>query len=187
MIFNQGQTKKFKKIGFLALDSNERSNFQARELKSVYIDNNCQKLKIVLNKCHVNAHNIFSQVGLISINIRGEFVNEPNLLENPQMTKNKNHEMIAKNKAEMDSYEDSIKYDPITLSKLKSLNEQKDEAISREDFDQAQILKNAIDRLKSVANQLTILEQRKQIAVKNDQFDEEKILKNESETLRNKA
>ena len=53
MIFNQGQTKKFKKIGFLALDSNERSNFQARELKSVYIDNNCQKLKIVLNKCHM--------------------------------------------------------------------------------------------------------------------------------------
>ena len=187
MIFNQGQTKKFKKIGFLALDSNERSNFQARELKSVYIDNNCQKLKIVLNKCHINAHNIFSQVGLISINVRGEFINEQNNIENLPMAKNINNEMIAKNKAEINSYEDNLKYDPITLSKLNTLNQQKDEAISREDFDQAQVLKIAIDRLKSVASQLKILEQRKQIAVKNDQFDEAKILKNEIENLRNQA
>jgi hypothetical protein len=187
MIFNQGQTKKFKKIGFLALDSNERSNFQARELKSVYIDNNCQKLKIVLNKCHINAHNIFSQVGLISINVRGEFVNEQNIIENLSTAKNINQEMIAKNKAEIDSNDDNFKYDPITLSKLNNLNEQKYDAISREDFDQAQSLKIAIDRLKSVTNQLRTLEQRKQIAIKNDQFDEAKIIKNEIENLRNQA
>lgn len=37
----------FRKLGFLGLDSNERSNFQARELKSVYVDQVTLLLKIV--------------------------------------------------------------------------------------------------------------------------------------------
>jgi len=34
----QNQDIKYKKLGYLSLDSNERTGFQARELKSVYID-----------------------------------------------------------------------------------------------------------------------------------------------------
>lgn len=50
----------FKKLGFLSLDSNERSNFQARELKSVYVDQVTLLLKIVLNKCYVNKYNLYN-------------------------------------------------------------------------------------------------------------------------------
>ena len=32
------QDQKFKKLGYLSLDNNEKSNYQARELKTVYID-----------------------------------------------------------------------------------------------------------------------------------------------------
>ena len=63
---------KFKRIGYLSLDSNERSGFTARELKSVYIEAPALYLKLALHKCHVNKHNIFNQVGVIAINCLGE-------------------------------------------------------------------------------------------------------------------
>ena len=69
------QTDKFKKIGYLSLDSNERSNFQARELKTVYTDYNCIQVKFNLMRCHPNTHNIYAQVGLIAISIFNGFSN----------------------------------------------------------------------------------------------------------------
>ena len=54
----------FQRLGYLSLDSNERSNYQARELKSVYIDKLGGYLKLVIHKCYVNKHNLFNQVGL---------------------------------------------------------------------------------------------------------------------------
>lgn len=53
---------RYKKLGYLSLDSNEKSSYQARELKSVYIDAPCLYLKLVLNKCHLNKYNLFNQV-----------------------------------------------------------------------------------------------------------------------------
>ena len=64
----------FKRLGYLSLNSNERSQFQARELKSVYIDHKARFLKIKLHKCHINKYNLVNQVGLIAINVLGEQV-----------------------------------------------------------------------------------------------------------------
>ena len=61
---------KYKKLGYLSLDSNERSGYQARELKSVYLDNVCTYMKLALHKCHVNKYNLFNQVGKFGIFIR---------------------------------------------------------------------------------------------------------------------
>jgi centrosomal protein CEP104 len=163
---------KFKKIGFLQLDSNEKSNYQARELKSVYIDYQCQKMKIVLHRCFTNVHNIFSQVGLIAINVLGEYGNK-NGEENDGAMK------FA------DKLEDEMIYDPLTLKRLKNLYRAKAKAIELEDFDEAKNIKAAIDRLKSVSQQLIQLEERKKIAIKNDDFDAAKMIKYEIERLRN--
>jgi centrosomal protein CEP104 len=59
---------KFNRLGYLSLESNEKSGYQARELKSVYVDAFSLLLKIVLHKCHVNKFNLYNQVGLIAIN-----------------------------------------------------------------------------------------------------------------------
>ena len=61
----------FKKLGYLTLDSNERSGFQARELKSVHIDCNTALLKLVFHKCHNNTFNPSNQIGLIALNCIG--------------------------------------------------------------------------------------------------------------------
>lgn len=61
----------FKRLGYLSLDSNERSGFQARELKSVYVDSSAVLLKLILHKCHLNNFNIFNQIGLVALNCIG--------------------------------------------------------------------------------------------------------------------
>ena len=62
---------KFTRLGYLSLDSNERSQFQARELKSVYVDVPVSYVKILLHKCYVNKFNLVNQVGLVALNCIG--------------------------------------------------------------------------------------------------------------------
>ena len=164
------QSEKFKKIGYLTLDSNERSNFQARELKTVYTDYFCTRVKFNLLRCHQNSHNIYSQVGLIGLSILGEFpsiMNEKNNFEGSE------------------KLEDEMMYDPATLKRLKNLYIAKKKAVDLEDFDEAKRIKVAIDSLKSVSRSLIQLEERKKIAIKNDDFDAAKLIKYEIDRLRN--
>ena len=166
------QSEKFKKIGYLSLDSNERSNFQARELKTVYTDYVCIRVKFNLLRCHQNSHNIYSQVGLIALSVLGEF---PNI----QSLNDKN------NFEGMEKLEDEMIYDPATLKRLKELLRAKKKAVELEDFDEAKRIKVAIDSLKSVSQSLIQLEERKKIAIKNDDFDAAKLIKYEIDRLRN--
>mmetsp|Transcript_60389 Transcript_60389/g.141161 ORF Transcript_60389/g.141161 Transcript_60389/m.141161 type:complete len:875 (+) Transcript_60389:78-2702(+) len=69
----------FKRLGYLSLDSNERSQFQARELKSVYVDVVAQFLRILFHKCHANRYNALNQVGLIALSCLGEVLGPADL------------------------------------------------------------------------------------------------------------
>jgi len=64
----------WRRLGYLSLDDNSRSDYQARELKSVYIDAAGSFLKLLVHKCYMNKHNIFNQVGVVAINLLGENV-----------------------------------------------------------------------------------------------------------------
>jgi len=59
------------RLGYLSLDSNERSAFKARELKSVYLKKRGAFLKLLFHRCHINSLNLYNQVGLIAINVLG--------------------------------------------------------------------------------------------------------------------
>ena len=50
----------FRKLGFLSLDNNERSGFQARELKSVHVNASGALLKLVIHQCHMNSLNTYN-------------------------------------------------------------------------------------------------------------------------------
>lgn len=65
---------KWKRLGYLSLDSNERSSFQARELKTVYIDQVGRFVKLVIHKNYVNKQNMFNQVGVVALNLLGRCV-----------------------------------------------------------------------------------------------------------------
>jgi hypothetical protein len=56
----------WRRLGFLSFDSNERSSFTARELKSVALSGTpAHLLRLVFHRCHANAANIHSQVGVL--------------------------------------------------------------------------------------------------------------------------
>jgi hypothetical protein len=50
---------------------------QARELKSVYLKARGNFMKLLMHKCHINPLNLFSQVGLIAVNILGSPAPQP--------------------------------------------------------------------------------------------------------------
>ena len=69
-----------KRLGYLSFDNYEKSNFQAQELKSVFIDTKALYLKIALNKCYFNKYNMLNQVDLIAINSIGKELGEVSVL-----------------------------------------------------------------------------------------------------------
>lgn len=56
------ETAQFRRLGYLSLNSNERSKYQARELKSVYVNAPGQYLRMLVHKCYINEVNLFNQV-----------------------------------------------------------------------------------------------------------------------------
>lgn len=56
------ESAQFRRLGYLSLNSNERSKFQARELKSVYVNAPGQYLRMLVHKCYINEANLFNQV-----------------------------------------------------------------------------------------------------------------------------
>lgn len=56
------KSAQFRRLGYLSLNSNEESNYAARELKSVYVDAPGQYLRMLIHKCHINEINLFNQV-----------------------------------------------------------------------------------------------------------------------------
>lgn len=58
----------------MSLDSNQRSEYKARELKSVYVNTRGYYLKLVMKACHSNAINVYNQVGIVAINVMGTMV-----------------------------------------------------------------------------------------------------------------
>ncbi|CAI2386351.1 unnamed protein product [Moneuplotes crassus] len=73
---NAISASKYKRLGKFSLDENSKSNYQARESKSVYLDTECQYLKFIFSQCHVNRYNIFNQVSVQSIRCYGSILKQ---------------------------------------------------------------------------------------------------------------
>ncbi|QDZ26015.1 hypothetical protein HOP50_20g85660 [Chloropicon primus] len=67
-----GDSGEWVKLGHFVFEPNEGSGFSARELKTVKIDRKmASKLKLCFWRGYVNKHNIYNQVGIISVNLIG--------------------------------------------------------------------------------------------------------------------
>ena len=111
------------------MDSNEKSGFQARELKSVFVDSITLLLKIVFHRCYVNKYNLYNQVGIVAINCIGELYKA-----NSTGNANKDFEQAVMN-GEFDNIpgsianiEDELSMDKNTLETLKALYAAKERA-----------------------------------------------------------
>jgi len=52
----------FTRLGYLNLNSNINSKYQARELKSVYVNHVGRFVRMLVHRCHINKYNLFNQV-----------------------------------------------------------------------------------------------------------------------------
>jgi len=62
----------FTRLGFMALDGNERTEYRARELKTVFIDQkSAQYVRLIIHRPYKNNINLFHQVGIVAVNLLG--------------------------------------------------------------------------------------------------------------------
>ena len=61
----------FSKYGYVRFSSNEETQYEAREQKTLEVDFHCTYLRLLFYQPHKNRLNYFSQVGLEEINAFG--------------------------------------------------------------------------------------------------------------------
>jgi centrosomal protein CEP104 len=187
------QKCRFKRLGYLSLDNNERSNWQARELKSVQLDAYGRFVKIVCHACHSNRLNMYSQVGLIAINVIGDAA--PAGAAGGGLLAGAGAGAVyssvaqggAGGKGQLSALDDltfDLNFDPRTAAQIRELHLAKERAVQAEDYDAAKRLKDAIDKLKQVGAKMAKLELRKKAAVENEDYDTAKMIKVEMDKLR---
>ena len=173
------QSATFSRLGYISFDTNEKSSFKARELKSVHLDCEGTFIKLCCQKNHVNKHNVFNQVGLVAVNILGDFINPngPDSLKDLDIMNNStNAGMLGTiNKPEHLSLIDDITFgmyqDPEVARVIKELERKKHVAIEEERYEFAKRLKQAINDLYKVGERLGRLEKEKKAAVSEENYD----------------
>jgi centrosomal protein CEP104 len=190
------------KLGYISMDKNDASHHKARELKTVHLQSErAVALKLVLQKCHINALNLYNQVGLVGVSVFGTvltpFANAPKL---QSVTMNESMDLSqmrppshpgstrgASAPAGIPFHEDmssEAQFDRSTLEKIRELTYLKEKAVAQEDYDAAARMKAAIDRLKTVGSRLAELEVKKNQAVASEDYDLAKQIKAEIDELR---
>ena len=112
---------RYKYIGFIKMDTNERSQFRARESRKVYVNTKSLFLKIELGQNYRNEFNIFNQVGLMNLDFFGSYL--PPIGNNLQKNK-----FILKHATRKENIEDISDYalENICGPELKDLKEKMD-------------------------------------------------------------
>lgn len=175
---------------YLTLKANVESNYMARELKTVHVDNEATFVKILLHQCYINERNIYSQVGVMAINLCGE----PLELQGGELPNHSTGEQllsaaqrsIPKPRASTNNSDDlsfDLRFDAKTAARIREIQIAKDQAVAMEDYDQAKRLKQMEEQLKSIGLQLARLEAQKRDAVANEDYDLAKRIKDEINML----
>ena len=166
----------FTYIGFIKMDSNQRSNYRAREFRKVYIDTNAFYIKLELGKNYLNRYNIFNQVGLISLEFFGQVL--------PLIGNSKKINQFYLNESIRPPEITEEELDEICGDKLNQLKNEMKKNIEEEKYDICKIIKGKIEKIKLYGKKIYELEYRKQIAVNNEDFDKANELKNLSDKMK---
>ncbi|CAI2386316.1 unnamed protein product [Moneuplotes crassus] len=206
---NAISANKYKRLGKFTLDNNSKSNFQARESKSVYLDTECQYLKFVLSQCHVNKYNIFNQVSIQSVKCYGTIlrpskrkslaltVNEyKDMSPNKSFAVNGSSNNIAKfyNENTLNNrgsvLSENIKIKPMESrdnsfiglyfdDKLISLKKEEEKALFNDDFDRLKRVRTVMKTIGKAKKKLDVLAAQKVQAISKEDYETAQMIKNE--------
>ncbi|NWX55643.1 CE104 protein, partial [Promerops cafer] len=197
------QSERFQRLGYVPLSDNEKTDFRARELKSVYMDAVGQYLKLIFHKNYVNKYNLYGQVALVAVNIIGDPADYGiDSMSSPSREKLINHYLGIKlddpaldgtylGKRDSISPLDDLAFDmyqdPEVAQIIRRLDEKKREAVHLECYDHAKKLKQAIADLQKVGERLGRYEVEKRYAVEKEDYDLAKKKKEQMDEYRLKV
>ncbi|NWT95081.1 CE104 protein, partial [Urocynchramus pylzowi] len=197
------QSERFQRLGYVPLSDNEKTDFRARELKSVYMDAVGQYLKLIFHKNYVNKYNLYGQVALVAVNIIGDPADYGiDSMNTPSREKLIDHYLGIKlddpaldgtylGKRDSISPLDDLAFDmyqdPEVAQIIRRLDEKKREAVRLECYDHAKKLKQAIADLQKVGERLGRYEVEKRCAVEKEDYDLAKKKKEQMDEYRLKV
>jgi len=176
------ETAQFKRLGYLSLDSNERSQYQARELKTVYIDYAGKYMRLIVHRNYVNKQNLFNQVGIVAINLLGSESGGGSASNS--LSVGIPHATGPASSNPLNDLSIDMNLDPHTANKLRLLSETKARAIATEDYLTAKQIKAVEGELKQLGSRLAQLDMAKRQAVGAEDYDRAKEIKDETDALR---
>lgn len=172
------QSARFSRLGYISFDQNDKTAYKARELKSVSLECEGSFIKLVCQKNHLNKHNIFNQVGLVAVNVIGEYPGpgKPESYRDLEVADNQDPAILGNiNRIEKMSLVDDITFgvyqDPEVAKVIHQLEQKKHLAIEEEKYELAKRLKQAIGDLYQVGERLGRLEKDKKAAVEEENYD----------------
>ncbi|NXF11665.1 CE104 protein, partial [Smithornis capensis] len=197
------QSDRFQRLGYVPLSDNEKTDFKARELKSVYVDAVGQYLKLIFHKNYVNKYNLYGQVALVAVNIIGDPADySSDSMNSPSREKLVDHYLGIKSDdpaldgtylgnsdfiSPLDDLAFDMYQDPEVAQIIRRLDERKRDAVRLERYDHAKKLKQAIADLQKVGERLGRYEVEKRYAVEKEDYDLAKKKKEQMDGYRLKV
>ena len=126
-------------IGFFSFNDNERSQWQARELKRIRIDHKRLRfLRMVISGCHEVPPNVEKRCSFVSLEIQGRKDTKPKLASYEQMVEeinaNKQAAVEREDYGTAADYKEQLQHAVEREGELRELFRQKDEALANEEY-----------------------------------------------------
>ncbi|XP_011305093.1 centrosomal protein of 104 kDa isoform X2 [Fopius arisanus] len=168
----------FTYLGYITLSDNESTLYKSRELKSVALpETEALSIKLRLHKPHQNSHNVQEQVGLIAVNIIGEYrghevSNQGDAPYNPHYT------------SPYDDLAFEMYVDREVAKIIRQMEAKKLQAAEEERFEYASKLKVAMEILRKAGERLGKYELEKKYAIALEDYDKAKAKKAQAQQYR---
>jgi centrosomal protein CEP104 len=176
MIFNQ--------IGFIKPNT-DKNDFQTRELKKINLNENVLYFKLIFHKSIYNIRNPYDQVGLVGLEFFGYELTKDNI-DKLYPNRNKNIDYFSKNYENLlpNSNINDSELDDFSLAKIEEIKSQLEFDVQHDNYDQAKILKELIQRIKVLGVKLKKLNDLKLKYIEIGNYNEVKVIKNEIERIK---
>ena len=168
----------FLKLGFITPNSNQKTNFKAREFQKIKINQNVYFIKFVLHKNHINLENKFNQVSIISVEFFGNEIENSDFHKYSNINMSNNKEIANKQK-----YNDED-LDEACLSKLKEIKITLDLCVQKEKYESAKIFRELYQRVRLLGEKMKNLSESKLKCIEINDFDSCKKLQSDIDRIK---
>ncbi|XP_053705943.1 centrosomal protein of 104 kDa [Synchiropus splendidus] len=192
-------TTELRRLGYVTLSDNEKTDFKARELKSVHVDAVGTYLRLTFYRNFPNQLNHYDQVALVAFNILGDSLDEEICNTIPSQEQLIEHylnstqpeaalETTFLGKCDSISPLDDLAFDmyqdPEVARIIRLLDQNRQNMVSQKKYDEVKIIKQAMADLQKVGERLARYDVEKKCAIEKEDFDLAKTMKEQMEAYR---